>query len=211
MTDKKEAETILTPEGRLINESMFEKDQFNDEATPCYKIEMAFEPDDLADIEAALGRAAAEKWGAGAEDDYFAGKIIDPIKVGDKMAAKREEKGKAGDAYAGKMVIRAHTIYNRHGQDAPGGIFVCGPGGSGDEIGAANRQEVYGGCYGQAALTIGTYDDARSGDHALMFYLSAFQKTRDGERLMEARDYNKVFKPVGREEGEGTTRRKSRG
>ena len=40
-TERTEKKTILTPVGRLINEALFEKDQFNDEATACYKIEMA--------------------------------------------------------------------------------------------------------------------------------------------------------------------------
>ncbi len=209
MADKKEVETILTPEGRLINENLFEKDKFDEKATPSYKIEMAFDPKDFADIEAALGRAAADKWGAGAEDDYFDGKIIDPIIDGDKMARRRAENDKPGDAYEGKVVIRAHTIFNKHGQDAPGGVAVFGP--DVGEIGVANRQDIYQGCYGQAALTIGNYIEAKTQARALMFYLSAFQKTRDGDRLVSQRDYTKVFKPVGRAEGEGTSRRKSRG
>lgn len=208
MTTKTEKVTLLTPVGRLINESLLEKDKFNEEAKAAYKIEMAFEPGDLEEIEEALGRAAEEKWGAGAYDLYFDDGIVDPILDGDKLAARREEKGKPGDAYKGKAVIRAHTIYNKDGQDAPGGIAVYGPEYPA-EIGPANRQELYIGCYGQMALTIGTYDD-RSGNHALMFYLCAFQKTGDGERLVTARDYSEVFKPVGRKEGEGKTRRKVR-
>lgn len=208
MADKKEVETILTPEGRLINEALFEKDKFDDKATASYKIEMAFDPDDLADVEKALGKAAADKWGAGAEDEYFNGDIVDPLLDGNRLAKRREEKGKAGDAYKGKVVIRAHTIFNMHGQDAPGGIAVYGPDVA--EIGPAQRQEVYPGCYGQAALTIDTYIESKTDKKALMFYLSAFQKTRDGERLVTQRDYSEVFKPVGRTEGEGKTRRKSR-
>ena len=209
MTERKEVETILTPEGRLINESLFEKDQFDEKATPAYRLEMAFEPDDLQSIEAALALAAGEKWGSGAEDEYYDGKIIDPVIEGDELARRREEKGKAGDAYAGKMVIRAHTIFNLHGQDAPGGVAVFNH--DVGEIGPANRQEVYQGCYGQAALVIGTYIDSKTQGRALMFYLQAFQKTRDGDRLVTQRDYTKVFKAVGREEGAGKTRRKSRG
>ncbi len=209
MTERTEKKTILTPVGRLINEALFEKDQFNEEATANYKIEMAFPWADVEGLEDELAAAAEEKWGAGASDDYFAEKIISPLLDGDKLAARREEKGKPGDAYKGMAVLRAHTIYNKDGMNAPGGVAVFGP--DVGEIGAANRQEVYPGCYGQAALTIGTYDDSRSGDHALMFYLSAFQKTKDGERLMSARDFSEVFKAVGRTEGEGPARRRKRG
>lgn len=207
--DRKEVETILTPEGRLINENLFEKDKFNEEAKPSYKIEMAFDPADLNDLEEKLAQAAVDKWGKGAYDDYYDNIIISPVLDGDQMARRREEKDKEGDAYKGKLVIRAHTIFNKHGQDAPGGVMVYGP--EVEEIGPAQRQEVYTGCYGQAALTVGTYIESRSGDHALMFYLGAFQKTQDGDRLMSARDYSKTFKPVGRAEGEGTKRRRARG
>ena len=209
MTERQEKKTILTPVGRLINEALFEKDQFNDEATACYKVEMAFPWDDVNDLEDALQDHAEEKWGDDAGRDYVEGRIISPLLDGDKLAARREEKGKPGDAYKGMAVLRAHTLFNKHGQDAPGGVAVYGP--DVGEIGPANRQEIYPGCYGQAALTIGTYDDSRTSDHALMFYLSAFQKIKDGERLMTARDFSEVFKPVGREEGSGLTRRRKRG
>lgn len=210
MTDaRKEQKRILTPVGRLINESLFEKDQFNEDATASYKIELAFGWDDVEALEIELAAKAVEKWGAGADQDYFDEKIISPLIDGNKLAARREEKGKPGDAYKDMAVLRAHTIYNKFGQSGPGGIFVYAPDVS--EIGAANRQEIYPGCYGQAAISIGTYDDSRSGDHALMFYLNAFQKTKDGERLVTATDYSEVFKAVGREEGSGPSRRRQRG
>ncbi len=208
-TERTEKKRILTPVGRLINEALFEKDQFNDEAKPYYKIEMAFPWADVEGLEDELAAHAEGEWGAGASDDYFAEKIISPLLDGDKLAARREEKGKPGDAYKGMAVLRAKTLWNRDGMNAPGGIQVFGP--AVEEIGPANRQEVYPGCYGQAALTIDTYDDMRSGDHALTFYLSAFQKTKDGERLMSARDFSEVFKAVGRTEGEGPARRRQRG
>ncbi len=210
-TERTEKKRILTPVGRLINEALFEKDQFNDEAKAYYKIEMAFPWADVEGLEDALQDHAEEKWGASAGKDYVEGLIISPLLDGDKLAARREEKGKVGDAYKGMAVLRAKTLFNKYGQDAPGGIFVCGPDGPTEEIGAANRGEIYSGCYGQAALTIDTYDDSRSGDHALTFYLSGFQKIKDGERLMSARDFSEVFKPVGRTEGEGPARRRKRG
>ena len=208
MTDQKEKKTILTPVGRLINESLFEKSQFDEKATPVYTVEMAFAWDDLVALEDELVAHAVETWGTSAADDYVDYKIISPILDGDKLAKRREEKGKPGEAYRGLAVIRAKTMYNKHGQDAPGGVQVFGP--DVEEIGPANRQEIYLGCYGQAALKIATYDD-RGGDHALMFYLHAFQKIKDGERLITAQDYSEVFHPVGREEGSGPARRRKRG
>ena len=207
--ERKETKTVLTPVGRLINEALFEKDKFNEEATASYKIEMAFPWDDVAKLEDELAAAAQEKWGGSAGDDYMNDKIISPLLDGDKLAARREEKGKPGDAYKGMAVLRAKTIYNKDGLNASGGIQVFGP--ETEEIDPINRREIYTGCYGKAVVSIGNYDDSRSGDHALMFYLHAFQKTKDGERLITARDYSEVFKPVGREEGSGPARRRKRG
>jgi len=70
------------------------------------------------------------------------------------------------------------------------------------EIAIANQSEIYQGCYGIAAITIKAYVKVgTNGDpdrHALTFYLSAFQKTKDGERLVSSSDHSKLFKAVGR-------------
>ena len=211
MSDKKEVERILTPEGRLINSSLFVKDQYNDKAVPGYKLELAFEPDDVQDLENKLAAFAVDQWGAGAEDDYWNNEIISPVKVGDVYAKKREAAGKPFDAYVGKMIIRPHTIYNRHGVDGPGGTTVYGP--DGNELEVLQSNEIYNGCYGRAVVTIGKpYVDSESGKNALTLYLSGFQKTKDGDPLVSAADFSQVFKPVGRDtsaaEGEGRRRRK---
>jgi len=207
MTERKEVERVLLPEGRVINHSLFVKDQFDANSTPGYKIELAFNPEDLNEIEDKLAAAAVAKWGAGADKDYDEGRIRSPILEGDKLAARRREKGKPCDAYEGKLVIRAHTIYNKHGQDGPGGIQVFGP--DVKEIAPVEAHTVYNGCWGQAVVTISTYVE-RSGDNALMCYLAAFQKTRDDEPLASAVDYSEVFKPVGRDQEGGTGGRRQR-
>lgn len=214
---KRETKTLLLPVGRLINESLFERDSYTGpdgkEGTPSYKIELAFDPKDVqgeGTVEDAILDAGIEKWGPSFEDLYLDGKIIGPFISGDKLAARRVEKGKEGGAYAGKLVARANTIYNLNGQDAPGGIQVW------DEqvkpIGPANRQAVYPGCFGQAAVTIHCYLDNR-GDKAMKFYLSAFQKTGDGEKLVASKDTSSLFKPVGKPAGDAdaTTGRRRRG
>lgn len=198
---------VVTPEGRLIHENLWERDKFDEKAVASYKIEMAF--DNLDEVEDALARAAAQKWGGGAAQDYFDDRIVDPIIDGNVLLRRREEKGKSGDAYKDKLVIRAHTIFNRDGADAPGGVCVYAPDVS--LIEPVDRARVYPGCYGCAKLVIDTYVDSTSQKKALMFYLQAFQMTRDGERLIAAADHSKAFKPVGREEDSGTSRRKARG
>jgi hypothetical protein len=103
----------LLPVGRVINHSLFRKEQFNEKATPSYKIELAFDKGELDDFYNQCLDYANETWGAGSEDA-----VIIPIKDGDEMAAKRKKDGKPGDAYAGKDVIRANTIYNKDGDEA---------------------------------------------------------------------------------------------
>ena len=210
MSDK---ELVLLPEGRLINESLFVKNAYTDpvtskEGVPYYKVELTFDEDDLQEFEEKLVEAAVEKWGKNAEDEYYDGDIVTPLLQGDKLAKKREDKGKEGEAYKGKIVIRAKTIFNSYGDDAPGGISVYDEDVS--EVSAANKSVVYPGCYGKAAVVISTYLDNR-GDKALTCYLNAFQKTKDGERLVAAMDHSTLFKPVGRKPGEKSKKRKRKG
>ena len=181
----------LLPVGRVINHSLFRKEQFNEKATPSYKIELAFDKGELDDFHNQCLDYANETWGAGSEDA-----VIIPIKDGDEMAAKRKKDGKPGDAYAGKDVIRANTIYNKDGDDGDGGIQVLNVDVS--PIGPANASEIYLGCLGIAAVTFGNYQDQATGNNAITLYLAAFQKTADGDRLVTAKDYSGLFKPVGR-------------
>ncbi len=143
-----EVKTFLLPEGRVINASLFEKDTYTDAqgnaGKPSYKIEVAFEPDDVegeGTIEDALIDHACEKWGDGAEKDYLDGKMRSPLLDGDKLAEKREARGKPGDAYKGKLVIRAHTLFNKDGEDAPGGIQVWNDDNPVGPIIAAQREQ----------------------------------------------------------------------
>ena len=209
-----EVQTITLPEGRVINCDLFERDAYKPEGgtegKPMYKAEIAFEPDDVEGedtVEDDLIEAACNKWGDGAEEEFLEGDIIDPRLDGDKLAKKREANDKDGDAYKGKLVIRPNTMFNQHGEDGPGGIYVVGP--DNKPILAAESHKVYPGCYGIAIVTISTYTDSR-GDKALKFYLVAFQKTRDGDKLVTGRDYSSMFKKVGREKG-GTKRRSRKG
>ena len=212
MSEKKEVDRIVTLEGRVINSSLFVKDQFNDKATPSYKLELAFDPDDVQDLEVKLAAFAVDTWGAGAEDDYWNNKILSPVKDGNVYAKKREADGKPFDAYTDKMIIRPHTIYNFDGNDSPGGIRVTDP--ANENIETINSGEIYNGCYGRAVVTIKSYPksmDDGSTVNALTLYLHGFQKMRDGEKLTTAEEVSKLFKPVGRDtsgDANGSRRRR---
>lgn len=199
-----EKQRIPLPEGRVINCHLFEKDAYTDpktqqKGTPRYRIEMTFEPDEVigeGTIEDDLIEAALEEWPDMDEND-----IIDqvdyksPLLDGDKLAKRRERKGKEGDAYKGKVVIRADTAFNKHGEDGPGGVEVYDE--NVEEITPANRHEVYPGCYGIPVVTISNYVD-NDGNPAQKFYLEAFQKTRDGDKLVTKQSAAGMFKPIGK-------------
>jgi len=206
---------ILTPIGRLINHALFEKDKYVDshgnEAKPAYKVEMAFDPDDLKDLEDAIVNDAVAKWGASAEKEYDDGLINSPILDGDVLAKAREAKGKKGDAYAGKLVIRAATHFNADRQDAPGGVYVAGD--DGKALDFTQRGTVYRGCMGMALVEINLYEAiGRDGRPGVNLYLMGFQWTGEGERLV-SNSAAGAFKPVGRtasdDEGGSSRRRRA--
>ena len=205
--EKKTSDEFALPEGRVINQSLFKKDQFNEKAVPSYRIELAFPAGETLDpVFDKLMEVAVAKWGEGADKDE---NLIIPIKNGDKLAKRREDKGKTGEAYAGHEVIRASTIYNRHGEDGPGGVQVFDE--NVETIEPVNAgEQIYNGVYGRAGVVIGTYED-QEGNHGLKFYLTAFQKTRDGDRLATASDHSRVFEKVGRTEGAPSQRRSRAG
>lgn len=209
-TVKEKAKQIALPEGRLINHSLFKRDayQAKDGGTPglpSYKIEMAYPKGTLLDnFFAELEEAAVAKWGAKVDKPNMlnidGGFVISGVKDGDQMAGDREAAGKAGDAYKGHWVIRANTQYNKNGAEGDGGACVYDEGVT--LIEPVGEAQVYPGCYGVLAVTIGNYmadDKVRNTKiEALKCYLVAFQKTRDGERLVASADHSSLFKPVGR-------------
>ena len=200
---------IMLPEGRVINCSVFEKDAFKGEdgapGEPMYKMELAFDPAQLVEAEDALVAVAVDKWGAGAAGDYDAGRIASPLLDGNVLKAAREERKKNGDAYANKLVIRPNTKFNKHGEDAPGGIYVCGS--DAVEIGPAQWNEIYSGVYGIAVVQPAAY--VAGSKKGTKFYLVAFQKTRDGERLAST-DHSSLFNAVGAGKAAPTGRRGAR-
>lgn len=205
MAEKDYTEAFTLPEGRVINQSLFVKDAFNEKSTPAYKIEMAFDADseEFADFEEMLYQAAEAHFGR----QYGEGDLKLPILDGDKLAKKREKKEKDGSAYKGKLVVRASTIYNRDGDDGPGGIQVLDA--DAEDMLPARKGEIYNGCIGIMGATLGFYE-TDDGDDAVKLYLAAFQKTGDGERLRSQADRSGLFKPVGRGEGGQKRQRRQR-
>ena len=215
MAEETERLEIVLPEGRLINHSLFVKDVYKDQKTgkegiPNYKVEVAYDAGVLNNIEDDMRDFADAKWGAGAGD---ADDLILPMLKGDNLAKKREDGGKPGDAYKGKDVLRAKTIYNKDGQDGPGGVSVYAEDLS--EIGGTNQNDIYQGCMVIVGVVLSGYTvSGQGGDpdrNAISLYLQAVQKSGDGERLVASKDNSKLFKPVGRAKAGGTKRRQRKG
>lgn len=208
MVDKKELVRMMTPVGRLINNSLYEKDIYVDErgreADPSYKVELAFDPEQIEELENAIVTSAVDFFGAQAEADYDDGKLRSPIIEGDVLAAERAKKGKSGEAYEGKVVIRAKTIFNRDGVDAAGGVYVCGS--DAVELDFAEHRLVYNGCYGQASVTINPYNGIAGGQPGISLYLNGFQYIKEGDRLRGS-DPSSLFSPMMGEKSEGKGRR----
>lgn len=220
MTTTREKQ-VVTPEGRLINHALFEKDAYKDPSTgaeskPRYKAEMAFDPADVEDLENAIVDAAVEEWGDKAEAEYDNGQIDSPIIDGDAIAKDRESRGKKGDAYKGKLVVRASTQFNKDGADAPGGVFVAGM--DGEELPFTERNKVYNGCMGRLAVIPKAYSiPGRTGQpprRGITLYLTGFMLTGEGERLASGSPAAGAFKPLAKQGGaadSGGGRRRRKG
>lgn len=211
-------EATLIEGGRLINNAFWKRDKYDDAAAPMYRFEVAFKKGDKS-IEDFLGFIAdyADKAHGpfkGDNDPYGifdidGGYLACGVKDGDKMAEKREREGKQGDAYKGHWVLRASTQYNAQGADAEGGAKVLDE--DANPVTPMEAGKVYNGCYGRVVVTLGGYQEAKTGYPGIKVYMNGFQKTADGEKLLGSDVTAGLFKPVGRPEGSEAPTRRRRG
>lgn len=211
---------ITTPEGRLINSSLSKRDTYTpakgEPGKPSYKIELAIPKDGegVEDFLNALIAFADKSWPKGIPAEGWLMNIdaktgeqhdlISGLIDGDKYAVKREKNGKAGDAYKGCWVLRANTAFDRNGVHEKDGGHA-GATVYNEKVELIELQslptEVYNGSMGQAFVTLNAYEDEKTGVNGISFYLSAYQKRGDGERLVSVADTSSAFKPVGRKTG----------
>lgn len=212
---KQELIVIVLPTGVLINESLWEKDAYDGgngkPGEPQYKIEVAFDPATVegeGTVEDQILDAACREWGDAAESLYLDGKIKFFLD-GNDLAKGREEKGKTGDAYKGKLVLRASTKFNADGVDGPGGIAVY------DEdvarIMPLDRAKIYPGCLVQIKVALKPNISSFTGGKQIKAYLEAVQRVGEGTRLVTPKNHAGAFKPVGRAAGAAPARRSRAG
>ena len=189
---KPKAEVIMLP-CRVLWHALFERDvyQANDKSAPgkpAYKLLMGLDAAAREIIENKMADAMAAEFGDAAADAWFNGErgYNNPLKDGSRMADEREFKakkeGKERDytPYRGLTIVSADTTFNRDGKQEAGGAKVYSPEVETIGIVEGNTAMVYNGCFGMAAVTVGTYDLKEKG---AKLYLTAFQKTADGERI----------------------------
>ena len=213
------SECFVMPEGRGINLHIFQRQVYKSEkggaGDPKYSVEMVYPrptsgaDDVLRDFEDYIWNCLVEKYGeetVKAHDN--AGTIRWPIKDGDKKKARREAKGKPGDAYGGMNVVSASSLFNFEGNPSDGGIEVL------DEavktIEPVNQGKVYNGCFGIVALKAKPYEGSDAGTDtdfiSCALYLEAFQKTGEGEKLMQVTSRSNLFQKRSADKDESTTR-----
>lgn len=189
---------FITPVGRLGFNALWEKDSYRDEKTgaesePKYKADIILDPSETEELWGTIydeALAHCEMDEDALDKAINAGLFTVPIKDGDEIAAKREAKGKNGDAVKGKEVLRAGTAFNANGDNAPGGIFVVDE--NNEQIDFDRRNKVYLGCDMKMSITLSFYKTGTS--QGVTAYLNGAQFVGDNERI--GQDKSNLFKPL---------------
>ena len=210
MADDKKS--IMTPKGRLVNNALWVKESYTDErgveGKPRYKIEMAFDWDDVSEIIEHEYDLAEDMWGDDFDDieEAFKKKQIKScFRDGDEIAKDRQKKGKPFDAYEGKAILRASTDFNWEGDNGPGGIYVADE--YGERIDFTNHSKVYNGSYGYALIKLTPYKVVDN--RYIAAYVNGYQFAEDGDRFSQpaaASAFGALSKP--KDETKGRRRRR---
>lgn len=139
-------------------------------------------PDDQARLKAmkeAAVKAAQAKWpGRDLKE------VRMPFRNGNTEAAAAEKKGKNGDFFKDKIVVKANTKFKPQ---------VVGP----DRQEILNDKLVYSGCLMYAEVNLVAYEGVNGGDDGVKAYLGNFvMKVKDGDRLT-GRSAADVFSGIG--------------
>ena len=211
--EKKGNDAVTLPIGRLTFHSMFVRDVYKPkkgaEGEPMYKAEMVWhDADAIAAINDIILDVIEEEWGTLTDeeaDEIIAGKsakFLSPLKSGDKYAAKEPDKNR--EVYEGGFFLRTHTKFNKHGQPEVGGIMIYNE--SLEEVEATEQETIYGGQTGRLCVVPHTYIEEKTGNKCVTFFLTAYQRVADGDRLVSPRDYSSLFQKVEKSGGDGSRR-----
>jgi hypothetical protein len=162
---------IVTPKFTVLFPNLFEPKAVVDPKTgkqsePTYGITMLFDPADVKPLWDVIQKVARMNWPNDSAEELRTKTF--PIKDGDKEKARAEAKGKSGDFYAGKKVLKAKSKFQ------PG---IIGP----NKQKVLDPQRIYSGCVGIAEINFNAYEGFGGGVNA---YLNHFMLLEDGPKLV---------------------------
>jgi Protein of unknown function (DUF2815) len=184
-----DSDQFLLPVGRVLFHNLFVpvsfKDKDGNDQPAKFGVTMMFPPEEqFTEYKAALGRLkkikGVEKYavlpGSAEEAKQLAmGLDAESIIYMDDFF-KRLKKPFKKETNPDKLEKYPHQvnqwICNLKTAFAP---FVCGPGGKEDKITLDNKDLIYGGCYGQALVSVGIYNG-----EGIFLRLKGFQKQKNG-------------------------------
>lgn len=139
--------------------------------------------------------AARKKW-----PDRALNELKFPFKSGDKIAAKREDKGKDGDLYADKVVLTPKAYPDRFSPADNVAVLKNGL------ICRAEKSDLYSGMVGHAKIAFAAYKGQRDEDKdGVTVYLRSIVKTGEGERVGGSTAFSDFSGIAGRETDEDPT------
>lgn len=149
---------------------------------PMYTAVDLFDPADIGDIKKKIAAVATAKWGS-------TDGVRSPLKKGEVEKAKAEKKGKNGDFYDGKIVLKMKSKFRPRVVDR-----------NREEILDLNK--VYSGCICRAELNLVAVemDNDDGPKKYVTAYFNFLMKVADGDRII-GRSASDVFADV---EGEDT-------
>lgn len=172
--------TVITPVFTALFPNLFVprpiKINGKEKGEPVFGVTMLFDkasmsPEDqdrLKTLIETAQRVAREKWPG---RDFKVEPIAMPFKQGDKEAEKSEKRGKNGDFYKGKLVLKTNSKFKPQ---------VVGL----DRKEIINDKLVYSGCLMYAEVNFVAYDSVNGGTDGVKAYLGNFvMKAKDGPRI----------------------------
>jgi len=172
MAKQRYRNNVITPEARLSYPYVVDQlvTQIDGRVVEKWCVDLLFSKDtDLSALDNIVKELIKEQWPDATPQ--LVKKIRTPFKDGND---KLDKEGNVKPGYHDTIFITIDTKRSAPVLRAANGEPMTADQG---------REEIYGGCYGRALVNGGTYD--HMGNKGVKFYLSALQKTRDGEPLGE--------------------------
>lgn len=152
---------------------------------PVYSITLLLDQEHVDEAKPIAVKVAKEKWPSrNFGEDIATGQFNWPFKDGNKVKADAEKKGKNGDFYADKTVLKASSKFPPGLLDEKKRVV--------DPNVPFSKNLFYSGCYCHVEIAFNAYDGVSGGADGVKVYLQNVMKAGDGERLI-GRSVQDVF------------------